>query len=121
FCVAGCLTVFYERRIWLFVAAVGLTLPALFLSPASDTVKTIGVGIGALAGLIWERQFCFSIKGSPVRKLLRLALGVALLIALRMGLKLLFPEGLMFDAIRYGLMGFVATGFWPRLFTFFKL
>lgn len=112
---------FYEHRIWLFVAAVGLTLPALFFSPAADTVKTIGVGIGALAGLVWEHQFCFSVKGSTARRLLRLVLGAALLMALRMGLKILFPAGLVFDAIRYGIMGFAATGLWPWLFTFFKL
>lgn len=112
---------FYAQRLWIFAGVVAVSLVGVFLSPSPDTVKTIGVGIGAVLGLFWESRFDFSVKGSLGRRMLRLVLGVSLLMALRVGLKLLFPAGLFFDALRYGLMGLTATGLWPWLFTRYNL
>ncbi len=108
---------FYEKRLWLFAGAVGLTLIGLLLQPTPDTVKTMGVGLGAWLGLIWENRVKFSVQGTVSRRLLRLVVGAAMLIALRMGLKVLFPAGLFFDGLRYALVGLSATGLWPWLFT----
>ena len=116
----GCLWLFrkfYDHRLWLFAAAVGLTLLGLLADPTPDTVKTIGVGLGAWIGMVWESRFCFVVQGSAGRRILRLVLGAAVLMALRLGLKVLFPAGVLFDGLRYALVGFAATGLWPWAFT----
>ena len=112
---------FYEKRLLLFTAVVAFSALGLLFSPTPDTVKTIGVGVGALIGLVWEQRFDFSVQGSTGRRFARLLLGVALLMALRVGLKLIFPAGLVFDGLRYCVLGFAATGLWPWMFTKFDL
>lgn len=112
---------FYQYRLWLFAGAVGISMLGLLASPTPDTVKTIGVGIGAVLGLVWEARFQFSVEGTTGRRVLRLLLGVALLMGMRMGFKLLFPAGLVFDGLRYAIMGFCATGLWPWIFTKLRL
>lgn len=112
---------FYEKRLWLFAGAVGVTMVGLLLQPTPDTVKTMGVGLGAWLGLLWEKRVEFSVKGTVGRRLTRLVLGAALLMALRMGLKMVFPEGLFFAGLRYALVGLAATGIWPWIFTRLRL
>ena len=112
---------FYRYRLWMFVGAVGITLLGLLNQPTPDTVKTIGVGVGALVGFAWEQRVTFEVEGTTGRRLLRLALGLALILLARAGLKVLFPAGLLFDGLRYGIVGFLATGLWPWLFTRMKL
>ena len=90
-------------------------------SVSTDTVKTVGVGIGALLGLLWEEKVDFSVEGTLPRRILRLAAGGALLMLVRVGLKALLPEGLLFDGLRYACVGAAATGFWPWAFTRLKL
>lgn len=107
---------FYQKRLWLFGGAVVLTLVGLLLKPTPDTVKTMGVGLGAWLGLLWESHVQFSVQGTAGRRVLRLVLGAVLLIVLRTGLKVLLPTGLVFDGLRYALMGLCATGLWPWLF-----
>ena len=112
---------FYAHRMWLFCGAVAVTALGLLFDPTPDTVKTIGVGVGAVLGLVWENRFRFSVEGSVSRRLLRLVLGLALVMGLRAGLKLLLPTGLLFDGLRYAAVGFAATGLWPWLFTRIRL
>ena len=112
---------FYAKRLWLFAGAVLLTMAGLLVNPAPDTVKTIGVGVGALLGLFWEARFRFSVEGTAGRRVLRLVLGALLIMALRGGLKVLFPAGILFDGLRYGILGLVGTGLWPWTFTKLKL
>ena len=112
---------FYRHKLCLFAGAVALSCLGLLAEPSPDTIKTIGVGIGALVGLAWERYFDFSVDGTAGRRLLRLILGAVLLAVLRAGLKILFPQALFFDGLRYCIIGFCATGLWPWAFTRLKL
>ncbi|MEG0753547.1 MAG: phosphatase PAP2 family protein, partial [Angelakisella sp.] len=113
---------FYEKKIWMFSAVLLLSLPTLFLTPSSDTVKIIGVGIGAIAGLVWEvKSINFTVDGTFWHRVLRMLLGGAIILVLRMGLKVIFPETMFFDGLRYGFMGVAATGFIPWIFTRYKL
>ncbi len=112
---------FYAHRMWLFCGAVAVTALGLLINPTPDTVKTIGVGVGAVLGLCWERRFVFSVQGSVSRRVLRLVVGLALVMGLRAGLKLMLPAGLLFDGLRYAAVGLAATGLWPWLFTRWKL
>lgn len=112
---------FYAYKLWLFAGAVLLSSLGLLAEPTASTIKTIGVGIGAFIGLIWESRFQFTVEGSTGRRLLRLVIGVAILAVLRGGLKILLPQALFFDGLRYAIVGFFATGVWPWAFTRYKL
>lgn len=113
---------FYRYKLWLFLVVVLLSLPVIFLAPSSDTVKAVGVGIGAVIGLAWEiKAICFTVDGPPLRRFLRLLLGGTLVMALRLGLKVIFPESLFYEGLRYAFVGFAATGFVPWAFTKLRL
>lgn len=113
---------FYRYKLWLFAVVVLLSLPAILLAPSSDTVKAVGVGIGAVIGLAWEvKAINFTVDGTALRRVLRLLLGGALVMALRLGLKVVLPEALFFDGLRYAFVGFAATGLVPWVFTKLKL
>ena len=108
---------FYSRKVMIFGGAVLLSCLGLLIHPSPDTVKTVGVGIGAFLGLLWETRVDFSVEGSKRRRALRLVLGAAALLILRVALKAVFPEGLFFDGLRYAVVGAGATGLWPWVFT----
>ena len=109
---------YYHCKVALFACAVGISCIALLISPSPDTVKTIGVGIGALGGMALEdRKVHFTTSGPVGGKVLRLAMGSAILMILRAGLKLALPDALIFDGLRYAVVGFAATGLWPWAFT----
>ncbi|MDD3243706.1 MAG: phosphatase PAP2 family protein [Eubacteriales bacterium] len=109
---------FPEKRLWLFGVLVALTALSLVLEFSSDTVKTVGVGVGALLGMLLDdRVVHFSTQGTPWRKVLRVVLGMAVLITLRTVLKVIFPKNLWFDGLRYALVGFAGMGLWPLAFS----
>ena len=114
-------THYYEKRLWMFTGAVALTAAGLLLSPTPDTIKTIGVGVGALIGLFWDKRFNFSTEGTTGRRILRLVIGALSMIVLRGVLKAVFPAGVLFDGLRYGVLGLIGTGLWPWIFTRCKL
>lgn len=108
---------FYEKRLWLFGGVVLLLLPVLFIAPSPDTVKTFGVGVGAVVGLVWEqRSIQFTTGGTIPKRLLRLVVGGVLVVVLRLGLKAVLPHQLVFDGLRYAAMGLAATGIAPWVF-----
>ena len=106
-----------EKRLWIMGGAAGLALLSLLWSPSPDTVKTAGLGVGALAGLLLERHFVgFKTQGPWGRRLLRFLLGLAFLAGVQFGLKALLPEGGVFLWLRYACLGFAAAGIWPAVF-----
>lgn len=87
-----------------------------------------GVAFGFLSGLAWWiKKFGFpKVEGSTQKRFLRYLVGIFGVIALYLGLKLLFPEepswlavGLRF--IRYALIGGWVTAFAPLLFKKLKM
>lgn len=108
---------YYRQRIWLFAGVAALLMPALLFAPSGDTVKTVGVGLGAVAGLLWEQRYIrFGTEGPAAKLAGRMLLGIVVVMVLRLGLKVILPQGLLFDGIRYGLVGLAATGIVPWLF-----
>jgi membrane-associated phospholipid phosphatase len=81
-----------------------------------------GMILGAWIGLaVEERSVRFSTAGAFWRRALRLVIGLLVLVALRFGLKTIFPEdtlalGLAFRTLRYALMMLWLTVAWPWLF-----
>lgn len=88
--------------------ALAIIVPlALFaLHATSDTAKSAGVLLGMYAGLpIEEKYFRFDARADWVKQIIKLVIGLAVLLALRFGLKAIFPEQALFDLIRYAVMG----------------
>ena len=109
---------FYEHKVLLMLIAVVLSGASLFLNPTLDTIKMLGLGVGVIAGMAMEDAWVdFRTDGRFAAKLLRLVLGFVLIMAIRLGLKAVFPDLFWFHALRYALMGFAATFLWPFIFT----
>jgi membrane-associated phospholipid phosphatase len=95
---------------WLLAASLlaGVALP---LQPEKDAVTMVAALWGFVAGHVLRRRFFpGGEEGSPIRRLLRLPVGLALLLALYLGLQALFPgEGralyLPLRFTRYALAG----------------
>lgn len=109
---------FYEKRLLMMTVAVGLSCFALLVDFSADTFKTIGLGVGALAGIALDQKTLnFKTDGTALRKVFRLLLGFALIVALRLGLKAALPTGMGWDGLRYAVIGFAAMYLWPLIFT----
>ena len=108
---------FYEKRGWIFLVAAVLFCACLFFAGSEDTFKAAGSFLGAAAGLLLEQKFVnFDNDCVWWKKTLRIILGIALVLGLRVLLKLIFPAMLIFDFIRYFAMIFSMTGLYPFLF-----
>jgi membrane-associated phospholipid phosphatase len=83
---------------------VPLALAALHFT--SDTAKSAGVLLGFYAGLpIEEKLVRFDARTDWLKQIIKFVIGLAVLLALRFGLKAIFPEQALFDLIRYAAMG----------------
>jgi hypothetical protein len=86
-----------------------------------------GMIVGAWIGLaVEERRVRFDTAGAFWRRALRLIIGLLVLVALRFGLKAIFPEdalalGLAFRTLRYALMMLWVALAWPWLFVRLRL
>lgn len=113
---------FYKHKLLVMAIAVALSCGGLLLNYTTGTLKIIGLGAGAMIGLALDTYTLnFKTDGTAIRKLLRLLLGFALVIGLRLGLKQVFPSTALFDWLRYAIMGFCAMYLWPLIFTKVKL
>jgi membrane-associated phospholipid phosphatase len=107
---------------WAFAAPLALFL----IHPTEGTAAMLGTLTGMGTGVALERRFVgFSARGVWWKRGLRLLLGLAVLLALYFGLKMVFPgveeagwwPGLTLRWVRYGLVGLWAGWLAPWLFT----
>jgi hypothetical protein len=100
-------------------AAAAFLFPLLLLlvERSPDAVKTVGVlaGFGGGAVLAEERAPVPRAEGWA-RQAVKLLVGLPGLFLLRAGLKILFPPTLLFDGLRYGLVGLWVGLLVPWLF-----
>lgn len=113
---------FYEKRYFLFVAVFLFSLVALLFEPTADTIKTLGMGAGALIGFLIESRFIkFETNGTAAKKAVRLFAGVGVVLVIKSGLKAIFPDEALFWALRYFIIGLFGTAVYPYVFTKLKL
>jgi len=94
-----------------------IPLILLFLHPTEEMTAPLGALLGMGVGFTLEGEFVgFSVDGPWRKRLLRFFLGLAVTFALYLGLKGVFPPGLPFRLLRYGLIGLWAGFFAPWLF-----
>ena len=60
-------------------------------------------------------------EGHAVNKVLRVVIGIAILLLIKSGLKIIFPDEAIFHFIRYTLVTFVGIGVYPAIFKKIKL
>ncbi|MBR6796674.1 MAG: phosphatase PAP2 family protein [Clostridia bacterium] len=112
---------FYEKRYYLFAVVFLVSLSALFFEPTADTIKTLGMGAGALIGFLIESRFIkFDVNGTVFKKILRLLIGAAAVLVIKSGLKAVFPDEAFFWALRYFIIGLFGTAVYPYVFTKYK-
>ncbi|MDA3845945.1 MAG: phosphatase PAP2 family protein [Vallitaleaceae bacterium] len=93
-----------------------------FFSHSEDFIKAYGLLIGFVAGIIFEsRMVDFKMKARFYQKIIRWILGLAIMIGLKVGLKMIFPETDLFNVIRYILFAFIGIGVYPIMFNQLKI
>jgi len=83
----------------------------------SDCLKAAGAGIGFAVGMFIERVYIkFSVKAKNIfLQIIKVVLGIAGVLAIKEGLKLIIGTGLVVDTIRYFLMLIWVTVFFPLI------
>ena len=91
-------------------------------SHSEDLVKTAGTFSAFLIGYsIESRWIKFETKAAFAKQTVKFLLGIAVTLALKEGLKMLFPEGAVFDYLRYLIIGLWITVGAPMIFNLFRL
>ncbi len=89
---------------------------------SADLVKTIGTFSGFLIGYSVESSFIrFDTQASFLKQAVKFVLGMAVVLALKEGLKLLFPQTAVFDFLRYLILGIWITVGAPAVFNLVRL
>ena len=104
--------------------ALALAVPLLLfvLHPSESATMVTGVAFGMLPGFVLEaRVVRFSAGGVWWKRIVRFVVGVIPLLALYLGLKVVFPEGEMFRFVRYALVGLWAGWLAPWTFVALRL
>lgn len=84
---------------------------------SSDSVKLTGILTGSLIGFLAELKYInFNEKVSLHKQLIKFIIGISILFVIKSGLKFLFPHGLLFEYIRYFIMGIWITFIAPFLY-----
>ena len=109
----------------MMVFAIAVTVMASFLFSAgkvgheylSDCLKAAGAGVGFVVGMYIERvyiDFPEEMK-SLLLQFAKLVLGIAGVLAIKEGLKLIIGTGLITDTVRYFLMLLWVTALYPLI------
>lgn len=85
-----------------------------------NAAKLSGAIFGMLVGYAIDMKWVkFDTKATFVGQVLKCVLGLAVVLAIKEGLKPVLGSGSLSSAVRYGLMTLVAGGIWPMTFQFF--
>ncbi len=88
----------------------------------ADLVKTAGTFSAFLIGFSIESSWIrFDTKATLAKQALKFVMGIAVTLALKEGIKLLFPDGPVFDYLRYLIIGLWITVGAPMVFNLFRL
>lgn len=109
-----------EQRLRFFFMFSVCMCVCLFYAVSPDTAKSLGMALGASAGLLLEDRFIRSqVPRGWGKKLARVALGAVTIACVYVILKALCPAGLMWDFARYAAVLFSATFVAPLFFCAF--
>ena len=116
---------FAERKKlrWMHLLLLIPVMAAVFIwSDSADLVKTAGTFSAFLIGFSIETKWIqFDTKASFAKQAVKFVMGMAVVLALKEGLKMLFPEAPAFDFLRYLILGLWITVGAPLVFNIFRL
>ena len=105
------------KVIYWYAAVLLVGLAFLPFSYSEDYYKSFGLMIGLILGFIIEERFVdFQKPESITGAMARMIVGIGVLIFLKTWLKLVLPETLLAESLRYFLVGIVGTGLYPLVF-----
>ena len=85
-----------------------------------NAAKLSGAIFGMMVGYTIDMKWVkFDTKATLIGQVLKCVLGLAVVLAIKEGLKPVLGSGSLSSAVRYGLMTLVAGGIWPMTFKFF--
>lgn len=117
---------FYVKRRNMATVILIVTLAAvitgILVSFSKDTVKGIGLLLGAFVGMLLEHKYIrFSTETTKGKKVMRVVIGAILGGALLYLLEHWFADSLLLLGFAYALLGVFATVIWPIIFTKLRL
>ena len=111
-----------NNKISLYFGTFIVFMPALLYAHSADFIKGMGTFLGFALGIYVEKKYVnFSVEGKSINKILRVVIGLAILILLKVGLKAVFPNKLVFHFLRYFIIVFFGIGLYPAIFKKLKL
>ena len=111
-----------NNKIALYFITFIIFIPALLYAHSADFIKGMGTFLGFALGIYVEKKYVnFSVEGTSVNKILRVVIGLTILILLKVGLKAVFPNKLVFHFLRYFIIVFFGIGLYPAIFKKLKL
>ena len=111
-----------NNKIALYFGTFIIFMPALLYAHSADFIKGMGTFLGFALGIYVEKKYVnFSVEGKSINKILRVVIGLAILILLKVGLKAVFPNKLVFHFLRYFIIVFFGIGLYPAIFKKLKL
>lgn len=94
-------------------------LIGMYFFPTATYYKVSGTISGFWLGyMIEHKHIRYSVEGTFIRQAVKMTVGLAGLLAIRIFVKAILPEVLFSDFVRYGLMGLWMTVIAPLLFNF---
>ena len=111
-----------NNKIALYFITFIIFIPALLYAHSADFIKGMGTFLGFALGIYVEKKYVnFSVEGKSINKILRVVIGLTILILLKVGLKAVFPNKLVFHFLRYFIIVFFGIGLYPAIFKKLKL
>lgn len=108
-CLLFDLSVKKNNKLFLLIIIVPAAL-TLFFYGGSDNIKTIATLIGFFIGYYIEDNYInFNEKNTASKQIIKYALGIGILLFIKQFLKILLPVNMIFDFIRYFLLGLWIT------------
>lgn len=119
-----CYWLFYKvkDRKKLYVITFIVFIPVAIFAGSIDLIKGMGTFLGFIVGIYLEEMYInFTIPTKNNNKIIRILLGLIIIITLKTGLKVVFPQYIIFDFIRYAIIGLIAIAGCPYLFKKLKI
>ena len=111
-----------NNKISLYFGTFIVFMPVLLYAHSADFIKGMGTFLGFALGIYVEKKYVnFSVEGKSANKILRVVIGLTILILLKVGLKAVFPNKLVFHFLRYFIIVFFGIGLYPAIFKKLKL
>lgn len=94
----------------ILLIAIVPNIVCILIFKSEDYFKALGVTIGFFIGYLFEPKYInFGVRASFVNQVLKMVIGLSIAIAIKVVTKLILPESLLYDFLRYVLIALWIT------------